>query len=101
MTRGTALCEIRRVSRSARSVIHPEWWTGSLADAQEQVSGGRSGFGEVVDSLVADLLTSREFLSFLVAETAARMAGGDALDQAVYAVTEEVAAQMQAPTAKR
>jgi hypothetical protein len=82
-------------------VIHPEWWTGSLADAQEQFSGGRSAFGEVVDSLVADLLTSSEFLSFLVAETTARMAGGDALDQAVYAVTEEVAAQMQAPAAKR
>jgi hypothetical protein len=88
-------------------VIHPEWWTGSLADAQEQVSDGRSAFGEVVDSLVADLLTSSEFLSFLVAETTARMAGGDALDQAVYAVTEEVAAEMQgerlsvAPTAKR
>jgi hypothetical protein len=88
-------------------VIHPEWWTGSLADAQEQVSGGRSGFGEVVDSLVADLLTSSEFLSFLVAETTARMAGGDALDEAVYAVTEEVAAEMQgerlsaAPAAKR
>ena len=46
-------------------------------------------------------------LMFLVAETTARMAGGDALDQAVYAVTEEVAAEMQgewlreAPTAKR
>ena len=87
-------------------MIHPEWWTGSLADAQEQVSGGRLAFGAVVDSLVADLLTSSEFLSFLVAETTARMAGGDALDQAVYAVTEEVAAEMQgewlreAPTAK-
>src|SRR5258708_2306547 len=97
MTRGTALCEIRRVSTSARSVIHPEWWTGSLADAQEQVSGGRAGFGEVVDSLVADLLTSSEFLSFLLAETSTRMAGGDALDDAVYAVTEEVAAQICRP----
>ena len=76
-------------------MIHPEWWTGSLADAQEQVSGGRSAFGEVVDSLVADLLTSSEFLSFLVAETTARMAAGNTLDQAVYAVTEEVAAEMQ------
>lgn len=95
MTRGTVLCEIRGVIRSTRSVIHPEWWTGSLADAQEQVAGGRFAFGEVVDSLVADLLTSSEFLSFLVAQTTARMAGGNALDEAVYAVTEEVAAQMQ------
>jgi hypothetical protein len=107
MTRGHALCEIHIVSRSARSVIHPEWWTRSLADAQAQVSGGGSAFGEVVDSLVADLLTSSEFLSFLLAETTARMASGDALDDAVYAVTEEVAAEMQgerlreAPTANR
>jgi hypothetical protein len=59
------------------------------------VSGGQSAFGEVVDSLVADLLTSQEFLSFLLAETTARMADGGALDEAFYAVTEEVAAQMQ------
>jgi hypothetical protein len=83
------------VSGSTRSVVHPEWWTRSLADAQEQVSGGQSAFGEVVDSLVADLLTSQEFLSFLLAETTARMADGGALDEAFYAVTEEVAAQMQ------
>ena len=83
------------MSGSTRSVIHPEWWTRSLADAQEQVSGGQSAFGEVVESLVADLLTSQEFLSFLLAETTARMADGGALDEAFYAVTEEVAAQMQ------
>ena len=83
------------MSGSTRSVVHPEWWTRSLADAQEQVSGGQSAFGEVVDSLVADLLTSQEFLSFLLAETTARMADGGALDEAFYAVTEEVAAQMQ------
>lgn len=83
------------MSGSTRSVIHPKWWTRSLADAQEQVSGGQSAFGEVVDSLVADLLTSQEFLSFLLAETTARMADGGALDEAFYAVTEEVAAQMQ------
>ncbi|HEY1667331.1 MAG TPA: hypothetical protein VGG54_16730 [Trebonia sp.] len=83
------------MSGSTRSVIHPEWWTRSLADAQEQVSGGQSAFGEVVDSLVADLLTSQEFLSFLLAKTTARMADGGALDEAFYAVTEEVAAQMQ------
>ena len=59
------------------------------------MSGGQSAFGEVVDSLVADLLTSQEFLSFLLAETTARMADGGALDEAFYAVTEEVAAQMQ------
>jgi hypothetical protein len=59
------------------------------------VSGGQSAFGEVVDSLVADLLTSQEFLSFLLAKTTARMADGGALDEAFYAVTEEVAAQMQ------
>jgi hypothetical protein len=95
MTDSGDLCEIRTVSSSSQSVIHPEWWTRSLADAQEQVSGGQSAFGEVVESLVADLLTSREFLSFLLAETTARMEDGDALDEAVYAVTEEVAAQMQ------
>ncbi|HET6190444.1 MAG TPA: hypothetical protein VFE59_26010 [Trebonia sp.] len=83
------------MSGSTRNVIHPEWWTRSLADAQEQVSGGQSAFGEVVDSLVADLLTSQEFLSFLLAETTARMADGGALDEAFYSVTEEVAAQMQ------
>ncbi|MGH3208575.1 MAG: hypothetical protein ACRDNO_12525, partial [Trebonia sp.] len=71
----------------------------SIADAQEQVSDGASAFGEVVDSLVADLLTSSEFLSFLLAETTARMADGHALDEAVYAVTEEVAAQIQGGTA--
>ena len=76
-------------------MIHPEWWSRSLADAQEQFSGGDCPFGEVVDSLVADLLTSSEFLSFLLAETATRMAGGRELEEAVYAVTEEVAAQMQ------
>lgn len=76
-------------------MIHPKWWTRSLAEAQEQVSGGQSAFGEVVETLVADLLTSREFLSFLVAETTARMEEGDPLDEAVYAVTEQVAAQMQ------
>ena len=78
-------------------MIRPEWWTRSLADAQEQVSaeGGGSAFGQVVDSLVADLLTSQEFLSFLLTETTARMADGHALDEAVYAATEEVAAQMQ------
>jgi hypothetical protein len=95
MTSGRYMCQIRRVTISARSVIHPEWWTRTVADAQERVSGGRSAFGEVVDSLVADLLTSREFLAFLLAETTARMADGDPLDEAVYAVTEEVAAQMQ------
>jgi cobalamin-dependent methionine synthase I len=86
------------VSRSTRRVIHPEWWTRSLADAQEQVADGGTAFGEVVDSLVADLPTSEEFLSFLLAETTARMADGGALDEAVYAVTEEVAAQMQGRT---
>ena len=89
------MCQIRTVSRSTHSVIYPQWWTRSLADAQEQVAGGGSVFGEVVDSLVADLLTSKEFLSFLLAETTARMADGGALDEAVYAVTEEVAAEMQ------
>jgi hypothetical protein len=98
MTQAGVLCQIRTVSRSTRSVIRPEWWTRSLADAQEQVTGGGSAFGEVVDSLVADLLTSTEFLSFLVSETTARMADGGALDEAVYAVTEEVAAQMQGRT---
>ena len=96
MTCARALWQIRRVTRSVQEVIRPEWWTQSLADAEEQLSGGRSAFGEVVDSLLADLLTSQEFLSFVLAETTARMAGGDALDQAVYAATEEVAAQMQA-----
>jgi hypothetical protein len=95
MTCARALWQIRRVIRSAQDVIRPEWWTQSLADAEEQLSGGRSAFGEVVDSLVADLLTSQEFLSFVLTETTARMADGDALDEAVYAVTEEVAAQMQ------
>ena len=95
MIYGRVLCQIHRVIRSVHSVIHPEWWARSLADAQEQFSDGGSPFGEVVDSLVADLLTSSEFLSFLLTETATRMAGGHALDEAVYAVTEEVAAQMQ------
>jgi hypothetical protein len=95
VTRGGTLWQIRRVSASVRNVIYPEWWMRSLAAAQEQVDGGQSAFGEVVDSLVADLLTSSEFLSFLLAQTSARMADGSALDEAVYAVTEEVAAQMQ------
>jgi hypothetical protein len=77
------------------SMTYPEWWTRSLADAQEQVSAGRSTFGEAVDFLVADLLTSGEFLSFLLTGTAARMAAGDALDQAIYAVAEEAAGQLQ------
>jgi hypothetical protein len=88
-----SLCEIRRMS----SMTYPEWWTRSLADAQEQVSAGQSTFGEAVDFLVADLLTSGEFLSFVLAGTAARMAAGDALDQAIYAVAEEAAGQLQAP----
>jgi hypothetical protein len=95
MTSGRQLCQIRTVTKSTRSVIHPDWWARSLADAQEEVADGRSAFGEAVETLVADLLTSREFLSFLLAETTARMAAGHALDEAVYAVTEEVAAQMQ------
>jgi len=95
VTRGTTMWQIHRVSTSARSVIYPEWWVRSLAAAQEQVDGGQSAFGEVVDSLVADLLTSREFLSFLLAGTSARMADGNALDEAVYAVTEEFAARIQ------
>jgi hypothetical protein len=83
------------------SMTHPEWWTRSLADAQEQVSAGRSTFGEAVDFLVADLLTSGEFLSFLLTGTAARMAAGDALDQAIYAVAEEAAGQLQTPPPDR
>lgn len=83
------------MSTSSHSVIRPEWWPRSLADAQERFAGGGSAFGEVVESLVADLLTSREFLSFLLAATTTRMADGGALDEAIYAVTEEVAAQMQ------
>ena len=79
------------------SMTYPEWWTRSLADAQEQVSAGRSTFGEAVDFLVADLLTSGEFLSFLLTGTAARMAAGDGLDQAIYAVAEEAAGQLQTP----
>lgn len=78
-------------------MIRPQWWTHSLAEAQELLNDGRSTFGEVVDSLLADLLTSGEFLSFLTAETSARLAAGDSLDAAIYAVTEEVATQMQAP----
>jgi hypothetical protein len=77
-------------------MIHPEWWTGSLADAQERVFAGRSTFGETVDFLVADFLTSGRFLSFLVAATEARMVGGHALDEAVYAVVEEAAARLHA-----
>jgi hypothetical protein len=79
------------------SMIHPEWWRGSLVDAQQEVSAGRSTFGEAVDFLLADLLTSREFLSFLLAETTTRMAAGYALEEAVYAVTEEAAVRLQAP----
>ena len=75
----------------------PQWWTHSLTEAQELVRDGRSTFGEVVDCLLADLLTSGEFLSFLMAETTARLASGDSLDDAIYAVTEEVATRMQVP----
>lgn len=75
----------------------PQWWTHSLTEAQELVRDGRSTFGEVVDCLLADLLTSGEFLSFLMAETTARLASGDSLDEAIYAVTEEVATRMQVP----
>ena len=78
-------------------MIRPQWWTHSLTEAQELVSDGRSTFGEVVDCLLADLLTSGEFLSFLMAETSARLASGDSLDEAIYAVTEEVAMRMQVP----
>jgi hypothetical protein len=82
-------------------VIRPQWWTRSLAEAQEQVSDGKCAFGEVVDSLLADFVTSGEFLSFFLAETAARMAAGDSLDEAIYAVTEKVAVRMQAPVKGR
>ena len=75
-------------------IIHPEWWTGSLADAQERVFADRSTFGEAVDFLVADFLTSGRFLSFLVAATEARMAAGHALDEAVYEVVEEAATRL-------
>ena len=78
-------------------MIRPQWWTHSLTEAQELVRDGRSTFGEVVDCLLADLLTSGEFLSFLMAETSARLASGDSLDEAIYAVTEEVAMRMQVP----
>ncbi len=78
-------------------MIHPRWWTRSLAEAQELVDDGRSTFGEVVDCLLADLLTSGEFLSFLTAETTTRLAAGDSLDEAIYAVSEEVATRMQVP----
>jgi hypothetical protein len=76
-------------------VIHPPWWTESLAEAQERISGGESTFGEAVDSLLADLITSGEFLSFLLTETDARMAIGEALDTAIYRVAEEAAIRMQ------
>jgi hypothetical protein len=79
------------------SITYPQWWTRSLADAQERVSAGRSTFGEAVDFLVADLFTSEEFLSFLSAGTAVRMAAGDGLDEAIYAVADEAAAHLQAP----
>jgi hypothetical protein len=78
-------------------MIHPEWWTGSLADAQERVFADGSTFGEAVDFLVADFLTSGQFLSFLVAATATRTAEGYALDEAIYAVMEEAAARLHAP----
>jgi hypothetical protein len=89
----TNLCEICRMS----GMIHPEWWTGSLADAQERVFADGSTFGEAVDFLVADFLTSGRFLSFLVAATATRTAEGYALDEAIYAVMEEAAARLHAP----
>jgi hypothetical protein len=82
-------------------VNRPQWWTNSLAEAQELVCDGTSTFGEVVDSLLADLLTSGEFLSFLMAETSTRLAAGDSLDEAIYAVTEEVADRMQVPQLDR
>ncbi len=85
------MCEICRMS----GMIHPEWWTGSVADAHQRVRAGESTFGEAVDFLVADLLTSGRFLSFLLAETSARMAAGDALDDAIYAVAEEAAGRLQ------
>jgi hypothetical protein len=76
-------------------MIHPEWWAGYVADAQERVHGGWATFGEAVGFLVGDLLTSEEFLSFLRAETSARMAAGDAFGEAIYAVAEEAAARLQ------
>jgi hypothetical protein len=75
--------------------MHPEWWAGYVADAQERVRDGWATFGETVGFLVGDLLTSEEFLSFLRAETSARMAAGDALDEAICAVAEEAAARLQ------
>jgi hypothetical protein len=91
-----------RAGRSGRAfpangVIRPQWWTHSLVEAQELLDDGRSTFGEVVDSLLADLLTSGEFLSFLTAETTTRLEAGDSLDEAIYAVSEEVATRMQVP----
>ena len=79
------------------SMTYPQWWTRSLAEAQERVSAGGSTFGEAVDFLVADLFTSEEFLSFLSTGTAGRMAAGDALDEAIYAVADEAAAHLQTP----
>lgn len=78
-------------------MTYPQWWTRSLTEAQERVSGGQSTFGQAVDLLVADLFTSEEFLSFLSTETAVRLAAGDALDEAIYAVADEAAAHLQAP----
>lgn len=78
-------------------MTYPQWWTRSLTEAQERVSGGQSTFGQAVDFLVADLFTSEEFLSFLSTETAVRLAAGDALDEAIYAVADEAAAHLQAP----
>ena len=78
-------------------MIRPAWWARSLAEAQERVADGESAFGEAVDWLLADLLTSGEFLSFLLTETTARMTAGDSLGEAICAVTEEVALQMQPP----
>jgi hypothetical protein len=77
-------------------VIHPEWWSLSLEDAQQRVYDGGSTFGEAVDALIADFLTSQEFLSFLLTQSAGRMTAGAALDEAIYAVTEELATRLQA-----
>jgi hypothetical protein len=87
----------RRRALPGNGVIRPPWWSRSLTEAQELVRDGRCTFGEVVDCLLADLLTSGEFLSFLTAETTARLASGDSLDEAICAVTEEVAARTQVP----
>ena len=77
MTSGRYMCQIRRVTISARSVIHPEWWTRTVADAQERVSGGRSAFGEVVDPVYhldkADVILSLE-ADFLACGSPGRVA---------------------------